>query len=250
MHRRPGNRALNTSSVRSAPLAIARRLGLGLAVTGLFAALGVWALSPQKSATRLPLGLMTTLPIYWGERDYELVPLDTLAGPEGIASPETADRALLAQPRALSGPENVALDDWVRRGGHVLLFADPMLTSHSRFPIGDRRRPQDVVLLSPILSRWGLELQFDEAQAEGERVTQFGQIDLPVELAGTFRITPRTPGAPADCELKASGLVADCAIGQGRALIIADAAMLDQDAAGPMRENALRALTDRAFSPR
>ena len=272
MPRRPGNRALNTSSVRSAPLAIARRLGLGLAVTGLFAALGVWALSPQKSATRLPLGLMTTLPIYWGEaagmdemiantaqphwargvleRDYELVPLDTLAGPEGIASPETADRALLAQPRALSGPENVALDDWVRRGGHVLLFADPMLTSHSRFPIGDRRRPQDVVLLSPILSRWGLELQFDEAQAEGERVTQFGQIDLPVELAGTFRITPRTPGAPADCELKASGLVADCAIGQGRALIIADAAMLDQDAAGPMRENALRALTDRAFSPR
>ena len=51
----------------------------------------------------------------------------------------------------------------MRGGGRVLLFADPMLTRHSAFALGDRRRPQDVVLLSPILARWRLELQFDES---------------------------------------------------------------------------------------
>lgn len=267
MPRHLGN---NPSVNHGAVKIIAWRLAWGLALTGLAAALGVWALSSQKPAARIPLGLMTTLPIYWGEaagvdemiagsaqphwarsaleREYDLVPLDTLAGPDGIASTEAINRVLLAQPRAFSGPENVALDNWVRAGGRLLLFADPVLTGHSRFPIGDRRRPQDVVLLSPILSRWGLELQFDETQGAGERVAQFEGIDIPVDQAGTFRIIARAPGAPADCDLKADGLVADCMIGQGRALIIADAAILDLDAGGTMRENALRDLTDRAFS--
>ena len=75
-------------------------------------------------------------------------------------------RLLLAQPRALSGPENVALDAWVRGGGHLLLFADPMMTGESRFGIGDRQRPQDVILLSPILNRWCRDPQFDQNQPQ------------------------------------------------------------------------------------
>ncbi len=262
----------NTDSAVRGGLAISRRLAWGIVMACLVAALGVWVFSLQKPAPRQMLGLMTTLPIYWGEvagmdemiagtapphwvrsaleQEYQLVPLDTLAGSGGIDSRVTMDRVLLAQPRAFSGPENVALDNWVRGGGHVLLFADPMLTSHSRFPIGDRRRPQDVVLLSPILSRWGLELQFDEAQAASERIAQFETIDLPVHLAGTFRKIATAPGARSDCEITVGGLIADCAIGQGRALIIADAAMLDQDAGGKAREKALRTLTARAFSKR
>lgn len=266
--------------IGKAGLTVQRRFAAGVAVTFLFAAfaaLGVWALSPQASAERRPLGLMTTLPIYWGEaagmdeliagtsephwarseleRDYDLVPLDSLTGADGLGKPGGLDRLLLAQPRALSGPENVALDNWVRGGGHLLLFADPMMTGHSRFSIGDRRRPQDVILLSPILSRWGLTLHFDEAQSTDERIEKFGNIDLPVDLAGSFSVAATAPGAPAECKLAAGGIVAECVIGKGRALIIADAALLDQDglnriAAGPDRVNTLRAVTNRAFSNR
>lgn len=262
----------NASPNAKAGLAIPRKLAWALAVTCLVAALGAWALAPQKPQERRTLGLMTTLPIYWGEvdginemiagtaqphwartaleQDFELIPLDSLAGPDSVGKNARIDHVLLAQPRALSGPENVALDNFVRRGGRVLLFADPMLTSHSRFSIGDRRRPQDVVLLSPILTRWGLELQFDDAQDAGERIVQFGGIALPVDLPGKFRAAARTQDVAADCEIGAGGLVADCAVGQGRALIIADAAILDQDAGSSMRENALLALTERAFSER
>lgn len=272
MPNRPNN---NPGANAGSALAIPRRVAWGLAVLAvacLVAALAAWALAPQKPHENRPLGLMTTLPIYWGEADginemiagtaqphwaraalevnFELIPLDSLDGPGGIGSPARIDRLLLAQPRALSGPENVALDNWVRGGGRLLMFADPMLTGHSRFSIGDRRRPQDVVLLSPILARWGLELEFDEAQIPGERKAQFGEIDLPVDLSGTLRAATVGPGVAADCEVKANGLVADCTIGQGRALIVADAAILDQDAGNSMRENALCRLTQQAFSER
>ena len=58
-----------------------------------------------------------------------------------IGAPSDADLAkgnllLMAQPQAQS-PENlVALDNWVRRGGRVLLLADPMLEWPSKLPAG------------------------------------------------------------------------------------------------------------------
>jgi hypothetical protein len=258
-------------------LIIQRRFALAVAVTFLVAGLAVWAMAPSQAEDRRPLALMTTLPIYWGEaagmdeliagtaephwargaleREYELIPLDSLAGADGLAREGGASQGgikhlLLAQPRALSGPENVALDDWVRGGGRLLLFADPMLTSHSQFSIGDRRRPQDVIFLSPILSRWGLSLQFDEDQGMGERVEMLGDTALPVDLAGRFTIAETAPDAAAKCALLASGIAADCVIGAGRALIIADAALLDQESFGSSRENTLKSLTIRAFSAR
>lgn len=191
------------------------------------------------------VGLFSTLPIYWpesaefgdilrndGEKswvrraieaEYDLAPLDTF----DAATLANLDLLILAQPRALSAAENVALDDWVRGGGRVLVFADPMLTFHSRFPMGDRRRPQDVVLLSPILARWGLELVYDDSQPEGERMVATPAGAIPVDLAGQF--VARETAAPADCAIAAESLVARCSIGEGKALLIADAAMLDSD---------------------
>ena len=229
----------------------------------LAAAAGVWAFAGKESE-RPRLGLMTSLPIYWGENldisealdsqapphwartaleeDYRLAPLDTL---DALGDDDAPELLLLAQPRPLSPSENVALDDWVRSGGHVLIFADPLLTAHSRFHLGDRRRPQDVILLSPILRRWGLELTFDPAQPQGERRISAGEAIVAVSQAGRFERSPTS--APSDCTLEGDNLVADCRIERGRALIVADAALLDRRPDLAESRSALDVLTRRAF---
>lgn len=205
------------------------------------------------------LGLMTTLPIYWAEADdvgailqsqtkpnwvrlalerrSTLSPLDTLEDDtlRGFS------KLMLAQPRALTPAENVSLDAWVRGGGQLLLFADPMLTHHSHYGIGDRRRPQDVVLLSPILRHWGLELLFDEDQRRDEWLVAVGETPVPVKLAGTLKPSPN-----ARCSLDSDGILARCFIGQGRVTIFADAAVLDEGSAD-IGEAALQALLELAF---
>lgn len=197
----------------------------------------------EDEAPKTPLGLSSTLPIYWQESAdfatilkgdgepgwvrqglegrFDLVPLDVLSA-EALAP---LDHLLLAQPRALSASENVALDEWVRAGGQLLLFADPMLTSHSQFAIGDPRRPQDVVLLSPILARWGLELTFDTAQPQGERIEEAFGMAVPIDLAGAF--VPIASEAPSECTISETGIAARCRVGDGRVTLLADAALLD-----------------------
>lgn len=198
---------------------------------------------PEEPKDKPPVALMTTLPVYWPEtggfgelleqdgerpwmrtqveRSYRLEPLDYLSQ-EALAP---FDRLLLAQPRALSAEENVALDTWVRDGGQLLLFADPLVTMHSRYGLGDRRRPQAVALLSPILARWGLELAFDPEQGEAARTVTAFDIALPVDLAGTLAAVPTE--APGTCVLSPGGHAARCEIGKGRVLAIADTAVLD-----------------------
>lgn len=242
---------------------------IAVAAVALCAA-AAWALAGGERA-RPELGLFTTLPIYWGEtagladmidgethrgwvRDaleerFELVPLDTLAPPEG--SPNRGltdiDHLLLAQPRALSPRENVALDTWVREGGHALIFADPMLTAHSRFGIGDRRRPQDVVLLSPILARWGLEMRFDFDQPGGERTIGTGSAPLPVNLHGTLHPIEGFTTGGERCRIAHERVFAQCSIGRGAATVIADAAVLEETGEDS-RVKALAWLTDTAFT--
>ncbi len=231
----------------------------------LAASAGAWALIGGEQA-QPRIGLLTTLPIYWGEafdvaeaidapgnphwvrtlleEHYRLVPLDTLDG--GSPALGGFDYLLLAQPRAFSPGENVALDAWVRAGGRVLIFADPMLTGPTRFHIGDRRRPQDVVLLSPILRRWGLELQFDPDQPEGERAVPVWGATMPVSQAGTFIKPPVTD--PSTCAIEAEGLVADCRVGSGRVVVVADAAILQQgDEQAAASRTALETILERAF---
>ncbi len=214
-----------------------------MATAALLAACGL----ADAVAAKPRLGLLTTLPIYWAEaagveemlagdapppwprgvmeERFVPVPLDSLTGDAGLGS---VDLLLLAQPRPLTAAENVALDNWVRSGGRVVLFADPMLTGHSRFHIGDRRRPQDVVLVSPILARWGLALEFVEDQPEGERtVAAFGR-PVAVNLPGRLRREPGGAQPGDDCALIAEGLGARCTIGEGSVVVIADAALLEE----------------------
>lgn len=193
------------------------------------------------------IGLFTTLPILWAESEDlrgllrsdapphwalealrahgEVRPVDSLMA--GAGSPPLDDIGLLvmAQPRALAPQENVVLDAWVRKGGHLLLLADPLLTEHSAFGIGDRRRPQDVALLSPILARWGLRLEFDDRQPPGERLADLDGEPMPVNLPGQLVIADSGRG----CKLQGAGLAALCRIGKGRVLVLADAALLEKE---------------------
>lgn len=216
---------------------------------------------PGPTAAR-ELGLMGTIPIYWGEAggfdevlggggtdhwaraqletEFRLDPLDSLTE----ESLERISLLMLAQPRALSPAENVALDEWVRDGGRLLLFADPMLTGDSRFAIGDRRRPQDVILLSPILMHWGLALQFDDGATSDYVTVQAPGAVIPVRLAGVFALRQ----GEADCSLLASGVLAVCEIGRGRAVILADAALLDLNDPHPGAPAALDWLVETSFA--
>ena len=195
----------------------------------------------EEAAPKHPVGLFSTLPIYWGEGDmaaildgsnhsdwvrdlieqrFDIEPLDTVE-PDAI---DGLDRIIMAQPRPLAPSENVALDNWVRAGGRLLIFADPLLTRHSDFALGDRRRPQDVVLLSPILTRWGLELRFDDAQPSEERLISASGKQYPVNLAGQFVAT-----GDGKCTISEAGLFAWCSVGNGRVTLMADAVILDSE---------------------
>lgn len=214
-----------------------------------------------------PTGLFTTLPILWNETGSiaeqlggadqphwaraviastgAIVPLDVLAAPGGQGPLTGLKRLIIAQPRPLSGEENVALDQWVRGGGQVLLFADPALTEGSAFAIGDRRRPQSTVLLSPILRRWGLDLLFDETQPLDGQSVRLGQTALPIALAGRFALLPG-----AACQLSAAQVVAVCTAGRGRVTVVADAALLERDDPAGLGQSALETLLSHAFTTR
>lgn len=221
--------------------------------------------SRANAGTPVVIGLVTSLPIFWREAQDpgELLannapphwaldvlrergsvrPLDTLAAADGRLPLARSAILLLAQPYPLSPRENVALDDWVRGGGRVLLFADPMLTRESGYALGDRRRQQDIVLLSPILARWGLDLQFDDSQPAGEWQAELAGEAIPVNLPGRFA---RVPGSR-DCSLEAAGLLADCRIGRGHVVALADAAVLEDSpgTATAPRRKMLKLLLDR-----
>ncbi len=218
---------------------------------------------PAPPEQRRALGLFTSLPIYWGEAEdlssllddagephwvraeleasYDLQPLDVLTA-DHLAS---LTNLLIAQPRALAAAENVALDDWLRGGGHALLFADPVLTQHSRFALGDARRPMDTVLLSPILAHWGLELRFDDNQPSGLHLAKVLGASVPVEEAGT--LIALSGADESECELLTDGLAAQCELGKGTILILADAAVLDGEGDTSLHRDALSLLLDVAF---
>lgn len=222
-----------------------------------------WGQEAEAHPGAPQLALMGTIPIYWGEaagfdelvngdahrhwaraaleQEFELVPLDFLSA-EALAGKSFL---MMAQPRALAPEENVALDAWVRDGGKLLLFVDPMMTGHSRFSLGDRRRPMDVALLSPILAHWGLELQFDDQQEAGLAMLDHFAVEVPVNLPGEFvPVEDRF-----ECVVSGEGILAHCALDAGEVLALADAALLDL--AGPHQgaPKALHMLTSHLFGP-
>ncbi len=178
---------------------------------------GVLALSnqshdvPGKRAPedRPALVLLTSLPLVFGEsfsldnggsaalsrleQRYTVQPV----GVADAASLKGQELLLMAHPRAQPAEALVELDQWVRRGGHVLLLADPRLDWPSERPLGDLLRPPPMFADTGLLSHWGLTLSEAGLASSGA------------------------------CAIADQGLIARCRIGQGSATVIADADFID-----------------------
>ena len=220
----------------------ARRRALLFVVFAAIAAAGLaLAVSRHRSAApseRPTLLLLTSLPLVFGEEfslqgggspaltalraRYRVVPI-SVTDPTELAKGRLL---LMAHPRAQPAEDLVALDDWVRNGGRLLL-ADPMLEWPSERPLGDPLRPPAMFMDTGLLAHWGLRL--DAPDKRGPKPAKLGGYDVltvsPGQLAG-------------DCAISSDRLVAHCRIGKGQATIVADADLLDvPDLGGGARHN-------------
>ena len=229
-----------------------------VAATAAISALAAFALvqggaepaRPVPDQERAKLGLMTSLPIYWAEgadiaalvdqdaktpwqrealeQQFELLPLDALASDGPETDPiDGLEFIAVIQPRGLSPADNVALDEWVRAGGKLLLVLDPMLTGEYEMPLGDPRRPVDTALIPPVVKRWGLDIQFAIHE-----VWENGIVDVALEgesftVSHGGQIVVADP-SDADCELHAAGVIAQCQVGDGRVTLLADAVLFEE----------------------
>lgn len=182
--------------------------------------------NPQPVERKQGLALLTSLPLAFAEgfsldapphpamqrleRDFSVRLVD---GPEDLAE---GGLLLAAQPQALTAERLVALDDWVRKGGRILLLADPRLVWESERPLGDRLRPPMAYPDTGLLRHWGLLLEAPEEG--GPAVRRLGGMDVLTGSPGTL-----TAEKDSSCEVAPDGLVARCDLGKGQAVVVADA---------------------------
>ncbi len=191
---------------------------------------------PTRSAEQRPtLALLTSLPLVFGEsfglesggsaalarleQRYKVLPI----GVADAGSLEGRQMLLMAHPRAQPAEALVELDQWVRRGGRVLLLADPRLDWHSERPLGDRLRPPPAFADTGLLAHWGLKLSGPGRPGPEKRGV------------GTYDVLASSPGelrGTGQCEVSAKGLIARCLIGRGAATVIADADFLNVEGEG------------------
>jgi hypothetical protein len=203
------------------------------------AALGFAAIrhEPRPLPERLPaqrpsLLLLTSLPLIFGE-DFSLrggspahrrMHARSSVVPIGVTSPDDLAKGrllLMAQPLAQTAENLVALDGWVRGGGRVLLLADPLLEWPSKRPLGDPLRPPPMFADTGLLAHWGLRLDAPE-----ERGAAFRKL-------GGYRIVSVSPGSLyGGCGISPDRLLANCSIGKGRAIVVADADFIGADRLG------------------
>lgn len=131
----------------------------------------------------------------------------------------TASLLLVAQPRPPGPAALVAIDGWVRGGGRTLILTDPALRWPSDLAWGDPRRAPIDDGLGPLLLHWGLEL---EPPRGGKALIVRGVEGRRLHIAAPGRFIKRG----GVCAVMHGGLMADCPIGQGRALLFADADLL------------------------
>ena len=196
-------------------------------------------LTPRPVSERPALMLVTTLPIVFPEE----FTLDA-KGSKALAALETRYRVLpigttdarslgqgglllMAHPLAQPAEHLVALGQWVRGGGRVLLLADPLLEWPSKRPLGDKLRPPPSFADTGLLSHWGLALK-----GPAETGPRQGW------LAG-FEILTASPGSLAgECVIRDRGFVARCTLGKGKATVVADADFLNvEELDGPTGHN-------------
>jgi hypothetical protein len=144
----------------------------------------------------------------------------------------------------------VALDDWVKAGGQLLLVLDPLLTGEYEFALGDPRRPVDSALIPPVVARWGMEITFDVEQDPNATQVRFAGGVLARSMAGQIKLAQQ---ADKPCRLSADQIVARCDIGEGTVTLVADAAVFEAAlpevaAALDAEQSPITALLDFAFS--
>jgi hypothetical protein len=229
-----GRRLLKRAGVALAAAALA---ALFIVPGGLAPYEAILLAEPKRTPQPRPdVMLMSALPLMWSElgpldpegrpaaayhaleREFRIRPLDVLDAP----SLGRGWLLLLAQSRALAPDEFVALDAWVRKGGRALILTDPMLLWPSELPLGDIRRPPAIGLLRPLLDHWGLALEPPRRhRAEVEHIAIGGRDRRMILFApGRFSKLGRA------CAIHSRGFLADCRIGAGRALLIADADLM------------------------
>jgi hypothetical protein len=184
----------------------------------------------RPPAERPTLALLTSLPLVFGEsfgldsggsaaltrleQRYNVLPI----GVADAASLEGQTLLLMAHPRAQPAEMLVELDQWVRRGGRLLLLADPRLDWHSERPLGDRLRPPPAFADTGLLGHWGLLLSGPHPQ--GPASVGNGRLSILASSPGRLE----TRGG---CVIAGQGFVARCRIGRGEATVIADADFLN-----------------------
>ena len=193
----------------------------------------------RAEADRPTLMLLTTLPLLFGESfglekmgSPALKALETRYSvrPVAVADARTLAQGrllLMAHPLAQPAEALVDLDRWVRRGGRLLLLADPALDWHSELPLGDALRPPPAFADTGLLKHWGLRL--DAPDGRGPRLRKLAGRDVltasPGELVGKCAVTP-------------DRIVARCRIGKGEVTVIADADFLNvAELDGPTGQN-------------
>ena len=206
-------------------------------------------LPPRPPGERPTLLLLTSLPLMFGEgfslddtgspamkalgARYRVVPISVTDPAELRKGP----LLLMAHPLAQPAEDLVALDQWVRGGGRVLLLADPLLDWPSERTLGDPMRPPPMFTDTGLLAHWGLRL--DAPEQPGKRV----------EDLGGFRIVTRSPGLlSGSCEISRDRFVALCRVGKGEAVVVADADFLDAPRLGADARHNLDGLTAKLAS--
>ncbi|MBA3526888.1 MAG: hypothetical protein H0T82_08225 [Sphingomonas sp.] len=191
-------------------------------------------LAPRPAGERPELMLLTTLPIVFADEltldapasatlealqsRYRVVPISV------TAAYELGKRKLLlmAQPQAQPAEALVELDAWVRAGGRVLLLADPALEWASDRPLGDLLRPPLAFADTGLLGHWGLRLDGPNGRGPASRTIDGRE----VRTVSAGALTATKPA----CATVAQGLVARCRLGKGKAVVIADADLLNVEA--------------------
>lgn len=219
-------------------------VGVLLAIIGGLLYFGITKDADDQSR-RPVLMIMSSIPLQWGEATMAQVAKgETQPSPlfEALAEKNRpiliddfqklerrgSSPLLMIQPRALAPRELVQLDEWVRKGGTAIIFADPALDWPSDFPLGDQRRPLFTSLLNPLFRHWGIELALPVTEGDNNDVaTKVGEYDLSSRSPGIL-VVPKNPKATARCTIRHDEFIANCAVGTGRAVIVADADILHE----------------------
>ena len=194
------------------------------------------------------IALLSSIPLQWGEGDLKSVvegegkpdPLfERLSEMRDVVAVDNFEQvqaagtkvALLIQPKAFSPEELVRLDNWVRAGGRLVFFADPALDWPTSLPLGDAQRPLFTSLHSPLFAHWGLELVLpvDADHAQSRIEAKLGKFELSLKSPGTWMPTEAGNTGLQPCRIERSALIAECRLGKGQALLVADVDMLNSE---------------------